>query len=96
MASLLREPVKWGPVKCAVYAAHKEYELLVLLSTADEKVVAMAWTMGQAAVIAPCGHRSPAAPPRPAQARRQASGEPDRAQVAPARGSKRVKRGQRE
>ena len=55
MASLCREPrplrKEWGWAKCALYAARKEFELLKLLSTADEKVVAMARTMGQAAVI---------------------------------------------
>ena len=49
MASLCREPrplrKEWDWAKCALYAARKEFELLKLLSTADEKVVAMAWTM---------------------------------------------------
>ena len=100
MASLCREPrplrKEWGPAKCAVYAARKEFELLVLLSTADEKVVAMARTMGQAAAKAPSGQRNAATPTRPAQARRQVSGDSDRGRNLPARGSKRVKRGQRE
>ena len=43
---LLRK--EWGWAKCALYAARKEFELLKLLSTADEKVVALARTMGQA------------------------------------------------
>ena len=59
MASLCREPrplrKEWGRAKCALYAARKEFELLKLLSTADEKVVAIARTMGQAAVNAPSG-----------------------------------------
>jgi hypothetical protein len=46
MASLCKEPrplrKEWGWAKCALYAARKEFELLKLLSTADEKVVAMA------------------------------------------------------
>lgn len=100
MASLCREPrplrKEWGWAKCALYAARKEFELLKLLSTADKKVVAMARTMGQAAVNAPSGQENAAAPIRPDRARRQAPGESDRGRAVPARGSMRVKRSKQE
>ena len=83
-------------MKCAVYAARKEYELLVLLSTADAKVIAMARTMGQAAVHAPGEQRSEAAPTKQPQAPHRASGESDRSREVPARRYTRVKRGKRE
>ena len=100
MASLCKEPrplrKEWGPVKCAVYAARKEYELLVLLSTADAKVIAMARTMGQAAVHAPGEQRSEAAPTKQPQAPHRDSGESDRSREVPARRYTQVKRGKRE
>ena len=83
-------------MKCAVYAARKEYELLVLLSTADAKVIAMARTMGQAAVHAPGEQRSEAAPTKHSQAPHRASGKSDRSREVPARRYTRVKRGKRE
>ena len=100
MASLCKEPrplrKEWGWAKCALYAARKEFELLTLLSTADEKVVAMAQRLGQAAVNAPSGQRSAAEQIRPAQARRQVPGESDRGRAETAHSSKRAKRSQRE
>ena len=100
MASLCKEPrplrKEWGPAKCAVYAARKEFELLVLLSTADEKVVVMARTMGQDEVHAPGEQRSEAAPTKQSQAPHWASGEFDRSREIPARRYTRVKRGKRE
>ena len=49
-ASQLRSA--WSPEECGVFAAHKEFELLKLLSTADKKVISMARKMGHAAVNA--------------------------------------------
>ena len=45
MASLFRASQlrsAWSPEECGVFAAHKEFELLKLLSTADKKVISSA------------------------------------------------------
>ena len=96
MASFSRRK-EWCAAKCAFFSARREYERVVLYSTADPKIVAMVQAMGYvAAVQAPGGQRSAAAPIRPARARRQPSGEPDSGQAVPLHRSKRAKRTQRE
>jgi hypothetical protein len=62
----------WSPEDCGVFAAHKEFELLKLLSTADKKVIAMARQMGHAAVNAQVNqHGNAGAPGQPPHTRHQ-------------------------
>ena len=96
MVSLLKgvqQHPAWSPEEAAVFAAHKEFELLKLLATADKKVISMAFRMGHAAAI---GQASTAKQSWSRAAPRQAPTADEAEGADGARASRRRKPGQRE
>ena len=94
-ASQLRSA--WSPEECGVFAAHKEFELLKLLSTADKKVISMARKMGHAAVNAQVNkHGNAGAPGQPPHTRHQDSREPEGGRAASVSKTKRSKQERRQ
>ena len=94
-ASQLRSA--WLPEECGVFAAHKEFELLKLLSTADKKVISMARKMGHAAVNAQVNkHGNAGAPGQPPHTRHQDSRESECGRAASVSKTAREKRSKQE
>ena len=94
-ASQLRSA--WSPEECGVFAAHKEFELLKLLSTADKKVISMARKMGHAAVNAQVNkHGNAGAPGQPPHTRHQGSRESECGRAASVSRTTRAKRSKQE
>jgi len=94
-ASQLRSA--WSPEECGVFAAHKEFELLKLLSTADKKVISMARKMGHAAVNAQVNkHGNAGAPGQPSHTRHQDSRESECGRAASVSRTKRSKQERRQ
>ena len=93
-ASQLRSA--WSPEECGVFAAHKEFELLKLLSTADKKVISMARKMGHAAVNAQVNKQGAGAPGQPPHTRHQDSREPEGGRAASVSKTKRSKQERRQ
>lgn len=94
-ASQLRSA--WSPEECGVFAAHKEFELLKLLSTADKKVISMARKMGHAAVNAQVNkHGNAGAPGQPPHTRHQDSRESECGRAASVSRTTRAKRSKQE